>query len=135
MTAAIIPTLTKNPQDPKCEIIMKADYIPADQIDGLAAVGETIVYDIESTNTGNVEITQVTMLDSVGKYQATKFLKRSTASERNFRFTPVNPQQIFWSRNIARCGAYQTSGQGSDRRMSAGRASRFLAYVHTSKIL
>lgn len=56
----------ETPQDPRCEIVMKAERIPADRTGGLAAVGEIIAYDVTSTNNGNVDIARVTMLDTVG---------------------------------------------------------------------
>ncbi|CAM9249880.1 unnamed protein product, partial [Hapterophycus canaliculatus] len=51
--------------DPDCFIDIATEHIPADQKDGLAAVGETIVYDVESTNTGNVDVAWVTMVNTV----------------------------------------------------------------------
>lgn len=89
-------TLTKNHQDPRCEIVMKAEHIPADQTDGWAAVGETIVFDVQSTNNGNVDIAQVTILDSVGecrekmshKFQCKTTLLLIVVSTRNNCFDP-----------------------------------------------
>lgn len=45
---------------------MKAAYIPANQADGFAAIGETISYEVKSTNDGNVDVTGVTITDSLG---------------------------------------------------------------------
>lgn len=45
---------------------MTAAYTPADQTNGLAAVGETIVFGVQSTNDGNVDVGGVTMLDTAG---------------------------------------------------------------------
>lgn len=63
------PLTNVNLQDARCEIVVKAEHIPADQTGSLAAVGETIVYNITSTNNGNVDIARVTMLDTVGACQ------------------------------------------------------------------
>lgn len=74
--------LTHDPQDPRCEILMTAEHIPADEENGLAAVGENIVYDVRSTNVGNVDVSKVTMVDSVGACRATmvfhKFQRKRT---------------------------------------------------------
>lgn len=60
------PFCGQNTQDPNCVIEMTAAYAPTDQTNGLAAVGETIVYSVLSTNNGNVDVKGVTVLDTVG---------------------------------------------------------------------
>ncbi len=50
---------------------MKAEHIPADQVDGLAAVGENVLYDVRSINTGNVDVLQATIImsNSIGRWR------------------------------------------------------------------
>lgn len=55
---------------------MTAAYTPADETSGLAAVGETIVYGIQSTNNGNVDVEGVTMVDTVGEFREYDILYR-----------------------------------------------------------
>ncbi|CAM9230892.1 unnamed protein product [Scytosiphon promiscuus] len=55
--------LTTNPD---CVVEITTEHTPADQTDGLAAVGESIVYGVESTNTGNVDVAWATIADTVG---------------------------------------------------------------------
>lgn len=56
-------------QVPRYAIEMEAVHDPVDQTDRFAAVGELIEYETKSTNTGNVDVTEVTMADSVGGCQ------------------------------------------------------------------
>lgn len=56
-----------NSQDPGYAIEMTAEHVPADQTEGLAAVGESILFGVQSTNTGNVDVERVTMLDTAGR--------------------------------------------------------------------
>lgn len=58
---------------------MTAAYTPADEANGLAAVGETIVYRVQSTNNGNVDVDGVTMLDTVGGLRNQSYGWGSTA--------------------------------------------------------
>lgn len=40
----------------------------AEENPGYASVGETIAYKVESENSGNVDVTGVTITDSVGEF-------------------------------------------------------------------
>lgn len=46
--------------------------MPAGGTPGFASVGETIAYKVESENSGNVDVTGVTITDSVGEFVALK---------------------------------------------------------------
>lgn len=59
---------------PGCGIEVKAVHNPVDQSNRIAEVGEVIEYEIISTNNGNVDVTNVTMADSVGGCQAATFI-------------------------------------------------------------
>ena len=54
---------------------MTAEHISSDQEGGLAAVGESILYDVQSTNTGNVDVAQVTMsaFHSAGRWRERRY--------------------------------------------------------------
>lgn len=54
---------------------MKAEHIPANQMEGLAAVGESVGYDVQSANTGNVDVTlaTMTMSNSNGRWKDRRF--------------------------------------------------------------
>lgn len=54
-------------QDPEISVFKTASHIPADEIDGLAAVNEAIQYKITIENTGNVDFSGVNVTDEMFK--------------------------------------------------------------------
>lgn len=54
-------------QDPKVGVTHTASHSPADEANGLAAVGESIQFEVTSTNTGNVEVANATTSNEMFK--------------------------------------------------------------------
>ena len=49
---------------------MTVEHLPAKGTFGFSSVGETVAYKVESKNSGNVDVTGVTITDSVGEFVA-----------------------------------------------------------------
>lgn len=87
---------------------MTAEHTPADETNGLAAVGENIVYGVQSTNNGNVDVEGVAMLDTVGGLRANGILHICSAKQ----------EQKMWRGCLSQCLCLYTTirsnGLGND---------------------